>query len=68
MDCGSSHPPWVMEFDHREGEKKVDNIATMVHEVRNMEAILKEISKCDIVCSNCHRNRTHLRRSRNVSN
>jgi hypothetical protein len=25
------------------------------------EAILKEVAKCELVCSNCHRNRTYER-------
>jgi len=28
------------------------------------DAILKEVDKCDIVCANCHRDRTKRRRDR----
>lgn len=56
-DCGSIFPPYVMDFDHMRGSKKVANIASMTG--WSIEAIKKEIDKCDVVCSNCHRIRTH---------
>ena len=30
---------------------------------KSLEDIKKEIEKCEIVCSNCHRIRTHKRRN-----
>lgn len=59
-DCGKSYPPWVMDFDHVRG-KKTQNIATMLSACAPMPRILKEISKCELVCANCHRQRTHDR-------
>jgi hypothetical protein len=59
-DCGIQYPFYVMDFDHREGERKeyelnrIDRMTT--------RAILREIKKCDVVCSNCHRVRTYKRR------
>jgi hypothetical protein len=35
----------------------------MVHDGFSWAAIKKEIAKCDVVCSNCHRVRTHIRRN-----
>lgn len=64
-DCGVQYPPWVMDFDHSPGETKLECISHMKYfAIRN---ILNEIKKCDVVCSNCHRQRTHLRRLRSVS-
>lgn len=59
MDCGDSYPPYVMDFDHVRGVKtrNVGNMRTC-----SIETIQREIAKCDVVCSNCHRERTHSRR------
>lgn len=58
-DCGNAD--WrVLEFDHLEGFEKLGNVGDMVRN-RNWSTIEKEISKCDIVCANCHRLRTYLR-------
>lgn len=59
MDCGCPHPPWVMDFDHARGKKKF-NIGLSGE--RTIAAIAQEMDKCDLVCSNCHRHRTHMRR------
>jgi hypothetical protein len=61
-DCGGSFSPWVMEFDHREPALKRREISYMVPRLYKLEVILKEIEKCDLVCSNCHADRTHKRR------
>src|SRR5574343_77243 len=53
MDCGGKFSPVSMDFDHRENKKY--NISWMVRYNKNStENILKEIEKCDLVCSNCH--------------
>lgn len=64
-DCGIRYPYWVMDFDHRESETKLDNISSMVSR-RSVAAIKEEISKCDVVCANCHRQRTHERLPRSA--
>lgn len=61
MDCGQRFPPYVMDFDHV-GEKR-GNIAKMATSPR--KAVLAEIAKCEVVCSNCHRIRTYNRRQNN---
>lgn len=61
QDCGFSYPYYVMDFDHRPGEKKLCDIARMAGSKVKLEKVKKEIAKCDIVCSNCHRIRTHNR-------
>lgn len=61
-DCGVKYPYYVMDFDHL-GNDKEYNIAEMT-EWASLELIEKEISKCEIVCSNCHRKRTHARNIR----
>lgn len=60
VDCGISYPWYVMDFDHVRGEKFMD-ISKMVATAVAKEKLLEEISKCEIVCSNCHRERTFTR-------
>ena len=56
-DCDQSYPPYVMDFDHRE-DKEFDISYGMRGDV-SLKRLMTEIAKCDVVCSNCHRERTH---------
>ncbi len=62
-DCGNEFPFYVMDFDHREGEKKNAHVSKLVQRM-NLQQLLNEIAKCDVVCSNCHRIRTYQREQR----
>jgi len=58
-DCGKSYPHYVMDFDHINDDKVAN-----VNELRRRGSIAKlelEIKKCEVVCANCHRERTHQR-------
>jgi hypothetical protein len=57
IDCGESDPI-VLEFDHRDNEKKIKAVTLMVGQNLGLEKIFKEIEKCDVRCANCHRRRT----------
>lgn len=57
MDCGVIYPYYVMDFDHR-GDKEFD-ISLAVGRGMSLQRIQLEIDKCDVVCANCHRERTH---------
>ena len=59
-DCGKEFPYFVMDLDHREGETKEKEVATLIGTL-SLRRLLVEIAKCDVVCSNCHRIRTHNR-------
>lgn len=59
-DCGERNPI-VLEFDHLPEYDKEENISVMVTNLCSWGRILKEIQKCDVVCANCHRIRTHMR-------
>lgn len=65
MDCGVQYPAPVMELDHREPLKKSRKYAAPGHMAHSTtwEAFLQEVAKCDVVCANCHRMRTHRRRT-----
>jgi hypothetical protein len=58
-DCGVQYPFYVMDFDHREGEEKSFEMNHVNYVT--MRAIKREIEKCDVVCANCHRERTYQR-------
>ena len=60
-DCGKSYPVCAMEFDHRNGDEKTALVSRMPGRVK-IRTLLEEIVKCDIVCTNCHRNRSFVRR------
>jgi hypothetical protein len=59
LDCNTSYPPCVMDFDHRPGEEKVARVSQLVG--APLHILLAEIAKCDLICSNCHRERTQRR-------
>ncbi len=64
MDCDGVFEWCSMDFDHRPEENKEFQIGRMSGYTTTPESIAKvenEITKCDIVCSNCHRVRTRDR-------
>lgn len=60
MDCGGTFNPWQMDFDHRPDEIKVAEIPKLILR-SNRQLLMDEIAKCDVVCANCHRDRTYYR-------
>ena len=57
-DCGQTHPPYVMDFDHARGAK-VGKMSELIG--RSWKTFLDEFEKCDVVCANCHKTRTWKR-------
>ncbi len=57
-DCGVTYPYYVMDFDHVRGEKKF-SLGHALKMVSSIEALLEETDKCEVVCANCHRERTY---------
>lgn len=55
VDCGNNNPI-VLEFDHINPATKLYNVSDM--KGSTIEKINLEISKCEVVCSNCHKIRT----------
>ena len=60
IDCGVTYPYYVMDFDHLDGSIKENDINFLSNTGR-IGAVKREIEKCEIVCANCHRIRTHKR-------
>lgn len=55
-DCGQIYPHYVMDFDHVRGSKK-----SCLAKVRSVKLAESEMLKCEVVCANCHRERTYRR-------
>ena len=58
MDCGNTYPPYVMDFDHRDPATKLFSLLADKALLKNHDALLAEVAKCDVVCANCHAVRT----------
>jgi hypothetical protein len=61
VDCGVSYPYYVMHFDHI-GTDKVADVSKLLT-LKAWQTVLDEIAKCELVCANCHAERTHQRDS-----
>lgn len=59
LDCGVKYPYYVMDFDHLENKEFDVNFLSATGRIG---ALKKEIEKCELVCSNCHRKRTYERK------
>lgn len=55
-DCHVQYPPYVKDFHHVRGVKR---FAISRGGCRSVGSLLAEIAKCDVICANCHRERTH---------
>lgn len=51
--CGETHPR-CLDFHHRDPENKLGLVSRMV-KCNSLEKVIAEISKCDVLCANCHR-------------
>jgi len=52
--CGENHPA-TLDFHHKNAEDKEVSVSQAVANGWTWNRILKEIEKCDVLCSNCHR-------------
>lgn len=53
---------YVLDFHHRDVNKKERSVSYMVKNGFSKDKILDEMKKCDVLCSNCHREFHHLNR------
>lgn len=60
VDCKEHYPYWIMQFDHL--RDKNFTIGAFRDATSNLDIVKLEIEKCDVICSNCHANRTFNRR------
>lgn len=61
VNCGYSRHPAALEFDHLPGSEKSKDIAALISYGKPWSVVLAEIEKCEVVCANCHRERTAAR-------
>jgi hypothetical protein len=59
LDCGVIYPPYVLDFDHVRGESKKSDMSSLVCKGKSNRLLAEEMAKCDLICANCHRERTH---------
>jgi len=59
IDCNVKYETFCMDFDHL--FNKTMAISKMVHETFSLDRIKEEITKCELVCVLCHKNRTYQR-------
>tara|TARA_B110000503_G_scaffold24933_1_gene39284 strand:+ start:13457 stop:13705 length:249 start_codon:yes stop_codon:yes gene_type:complete len=60
FDCYVIYPHYILEFDHRPEHKKIDIVYRVLKKF-GVDAAWEEVRKCDVVCSNCHKQRTYER-------
>jgi hypothetical protein len=60
-DCGYRGHHAALDFDHLPGTAKVRDIKS--GQQLGWAALQEEVAKCDVVCANCHRIRTFVRRA-----
>lgn len=63
-DCGEVYPVVCMDFHHRPDTVKHFAISQAIAQGIRKNVILEEVSKCDVICANCHRIRHWSGRNR----
>lgn len=58
MDCGNKFPYYVLDLDHRDPSVK-EFTPSRLWKNNSWTKVNLELEKCDVVCANCHRLRTH---------
>lgn len=51
----TENEPCALDFHHVDSTEKESAIASMLIRGRSKEALLAELAKCELLCSNCHR-------------
>jgi hypothetical protein len=52
--CGEDEP-CCLEFHHTDPKQKEFKISGALRRSKNVEEVLREIEKCIVLCSNCHK-------------
>lgn len=60
VDCKVRHPYFLLDLDHL--RDKTLALSRLVSSALSMRTLRAELAKCEVVCANCHRARTFMRR------
>lgn len=60
--CGYNKCIWALDFHHIDKESK--NFKISSSHTRSWEKIKEELEKCELVCSNCHREEEYNRKQK----
>lgn len=60
-DCDHKYPYWIMQFDHRDDDRNGEHTIGQLVARYNRKKVFEEIAKCDVVCANCHADRSYRR-------
>lgn len=66
MKCGESRI-YTLDFHHKDPTIKDETIARMTSNRNKVEDIQKEIEKCIVLCSNCHREFHYLENKEQIT-
>ena len=66
MKCGESRI-YTLDFHHKDPTIKDETIARMTSNRNKVEDIQKEIEKCVVLCSNCHREFHYLENKEQIT-
>lgn len=60
-DCGVDYPYYVMDFDHPNDDRNGRPCLGVKSYQSSLSKLKDEIDSCDVVCANCHRERSQVR-------
>lgn len=58
-ECGYAVSAAALDFHHRDPGQKEHTISRILYHDRDFGKALEEAKKCDLLCSNCHREATY---------
>lgn len=64
VDCGYNTSAYALQFDHI-GDDKKGSVSNLIRSDYCWDTVKAEISKCEVVCANCHAVRTKQRGQHN---
>jgi hypothetical protein len=62
-NCGEWHPE-CLQFHHRNPREKEFNVSEWIRNGVSLERLKAEVTKCDVLCANCHAIETQNERFR----
>lgn len=56
-NCGYNAHAEALDFHHKDSDTKLFDVGTS--KTRRVKSLLAEMEKCEVLCANCHRVKTH---------